>query len=146
MLDIKMSNDCSLRSSDKIVFSILHTTFGNCRARELEKQIFHILSYISATLVSLKIIFFLRRRREGVSFPPCQYFYWIWDAKGISNRYYYFQVEYAKPSFIYSWSISHILEHEFFCLGSSGCKEKNILFISWQFLRFFFQLFMGKKN
>jgi hypothetical protein len=26
--------------------------------------------------------------------------------------------EYFPPSFIYSWSISHILEHEFFCLGS----------------------------
>ena len=29
------------------------------------------------------------------------------------------------PSFIYSWSISHILEHKFFCLGhlgSSHCK------------------------
>ena len=113
--------DRSLRSSDKIVFPYyLHTTFGNCHVRELEKQTFRILSYISATLVSLKIIFFLRRRREGVSFPPCQYFYWIWDAKGISNRYYYFQVEYAKPSFIYSWYLSHILEHDFFCLGQLG--------------------------
>ena len=25
----------------------------------------------------------------------------------------------------YSWSISHILEHDFFCLGSSGSKEKK---------------------
>ena len=31
------------------------------------------------------------------------------------------------PSSIYSWSIGHILAHEFFCLGrlgSSGSKEK----------------------
>ena len=27
---------------------------------------------------------------------------------------------YDPPSFTYSWSISHILEHDFFCLGSSG--------------------------
>ena len=26
-----------------------------------------------------------------------------------------------RPSSIYSWSIGHILEHEFFCLGSLGC-------------------------
>ena len=32
------------------------------------------------------------------------------------------------PSSIYSWSIDHILEHEFFCLGrlgSQGSKEKK---------------------
>jgi hypothetical protein len=25
------------------------------------------------------------------------------------------------PSSIYSWSIGHILEHKFFCLGHLGC-------------------------
>ena len=112
MLNINMPKDCSLRSSDKIIFPYyIHITFVNCLVRKLKKQFFHMLSYISATLVSLKIIFFLRRRREGVSFPPCQYFYWIWDAKGISNRYYYFLVEYAIPSFLFSWPKSQIWEH-----------------------------------
>ena len=27
----------------------------------------------------------------------------------------------ANPSSIYSWSIDHILEHDFFCLGHFGC-------------------------
>ena len=49
------------------------------------------------------------------------------------------------PSFIYSWSISHILEHKFFCLGglgSSGQLWKNS--ISKQLLMaWFFQLFVG---
>ena len=34
------------------------------------------------------------------------------------------------PSSIYSWSIGHILEHEFFCLGHLGCagsKEKKLI-------------------
>ena len=51
------------------------------------------------------------------------------------------------PSSIYSWTISHILEHEFFCLGglgSSGSKEKKWI---WVFLRNFwgrfFQLFVA---
>ena len=33
------------------------------------------------------------------------------------------------PSSKYSWSIDHILEHEFFCLGHLGCagsKEKKV--------------------
>ena len=61
-------------------------------------------------------------------------------------------LEYAAcfPSFIYSCSIGHILEHEFFCLGrlgSSGSKEKKWI---WVFLSnfwwWFFQLFVSKKN
>ena len=48
------------------------------------------------------------------------------------------------PSSIYSWSISHILEHEF-CLGgldSQGCKEKNVdLRNSEQLLRVVFSTF-----
>ena len=52
---------------------------------------------------------------------------------------------------VYSWSIGHILEHEFFCLGrlgSQGSKEKKVdLRNSEQLLRvFFFQLFEGKKK
>ena len=57
------------------------------------------------------------------------------------------------PSFIYSWSISYILEHKLFylgLLGSSGlCSsgKKINLNISFLPLRvFFFQLLMGKKN
>ena len=37
--------------------------------------------------------------------------------------------ECLSPSSIYSWSISHILEHKFFCLGrldSSGSKEEKM--------------------
>ena len=29
------------------------------------------------------------------------------------------------PSSIYSWSIGHILEHEFFCLGCLGSKDSK---------------------
>ena len=54
-----------------------------------------------------------------------------------------------KPSSIHSWSISHILEHEFFCLGrldSSGSKEKKWI---WVFLSnfwgWFFQILWAKK-
>ena len=53
-------------------------------------------------------------------------------------------------SSIYSWSISHFLEHEFFCLGHlgwAGSKEKKWI---WVFLSnfwvCFFQLFVGKKK
>ena len=46
------------------------------------------------------------------------------------------------PSSIYSWSIGHILENEFFCLGrlgSSGSKEKKVdLSYSEQLLRVVF--------
>ena len=37
------------------------------------------------------------------------------------NRYY--------PSFIYSWSISHILEHEYFWAAQSSKAKKNESFI-----------------
>ena len=41
---------------------------------------------------------------------------------------------------IYSWSIDHILEHEFFCLGWAGSKEKKWI---WVFLGNFLR---AKKN
>ena len=51
----------------------------------------------------------------------------------------------AEPSFIHSWSISHILEHEFFCLGRLGCagsKGKKVdLSFSEQLLRVVFSTF-----
>ena len=54
----------------------------------------------------------------------------------------------SKYSLIYSWSIGHILEHEFSWLGHLGCagsKEKKWI---WVFLSnfwgWFFQLFVGK--
>ena len=54
------------------------------------------------------------------------------------------------PSSIYSWSIGHILEHEFFCLGrlgSSGSKEKKVdLSYSEQVLRVVFSTFLGQKK
>ena len=54
------------------------------------------------------------------------------------------------PSSIYSWSIGHILEHEFFCLGHLGCagsKEKKVdLSFSEQLLRMFFSAFCGQKK
>ena len=54
-----------------------------------------------------------------------------------------------RPSSIYSWSIGHILEHEFFCLGhlgSSGSKEKKVdLSYSEQLLRVVFSTFCGQK-
>ena len=49
------------------------------------------------------------------------------------------------PSSIYSWSIGHILEHDFFCLGHLGCagsKEKKVdLRNSEQLLRVVFSTF-----
>ena len=52
----------------------------------------------------------------------------------------------AQPSSIYSWSLSHILEHEFFDrLGSQGSKEKKVdLSFSEQLLRVFFSTFCGQ--
>ena len=54
------------------------------------------------------------------------------------------------PSSIYSWSIGHILEHEFFCLGrlgSQGSKEKKWIWgILSNFWGWCFQLFVCKKN
>ena len=48
---------------------------------------------------------------------------------------------------IYSWSIGHILEHEFFCLGWAGSKEKKVdLSFSGQLLRVFFSTFWGQKK
>ena len=55
-----------------------------------------------------------------------------------------------KPSSIYSWSIGHILEHEFFCLGrlgSQGSKEKKVdLRNSEQLFRVVFSTFCGQKK
>ena len=54
------------------------------------------------------------------------------------------------PSSIYSLSIGHILEHEFFCLGHLGCagsKEKKVdLSFSEQLLRVVFSTFGGQKK
>ena len=54
------------------------------------------------------------------------------------------------PSSIYSWSICHILEHIFFCLGHLGCagsKEKKVdLSFSEQLLMVFFFNFLWAKN
>ena len=51
---------------------------------------------------------------------------------------------------IYSWSIGHILEHEFFCLGCLGWAKKwgkkVDLSFSGQLLRVFFSTFWGQKN
>ena len=53
------------------------------------------------------------------------------------------------PSSIYSWSIGHILEHDFFCLGHLGCagsKGKKVdLRNSEQLLRVVFSTFWGQK-
>ena len=53
--------------------------------------------------------------------------------------------QYFDPSSIYSWSIGHILEHEFFCfgrLGSEGSKGKKVdLRNSEQLLRVVFSTF-----
>ena len=53
------------------------------------------------------------------------------------------------PSYIYSWSIGHILEHELFCLGHFGCagsegKKSGFEFFWATFESVFFQLFVGK--
>ena len=54
------------------------------------------------------------------------------------------------PSSIYSWSIGHILEHEFFCLGhlgSQGSKGKKVdLRNSEQLLRVVFSTFGGQNK
>ena len=51
---------------------------------------------------------------------------------------------------IYSWSIDHILEHEFFCLGClgwAGSKEKKVdLSFFGRLLRVFFSTFWGQKK
>ena len=40
------------------------------------------------------------------------------------------------PSFIYSWSISHIFKHDFFCLGHFG-QLRAVRKKTWVFLRYF---------
>jgi hypothetical protein len=54
------------------------------------------------------------------------------------------------PSSIYSWSVSHILIHEFFyldCLGSTGSKEEIVdLRFSEQLLRMVFSTFYGQEK
>ena len=56
----------------------------------------------------------------------------------------------STPSSIYSWSVGHILEHEFFRpgrFGSQGSKEKKLdLRNSEQLLRVVFQLLVVKTN
>ena len=56
----------------------------------------------------------------------------------------------ASLSFIYSWSISHFLEHEFFCLGrlgSQGSKEKKVDLRNFeQLFRVVFSTFDGQKK
>ena len=61
----------------------------------------------------------------------------------------YYVPNYSVPSSIYSWSIGHILEHEFFCLGclgSQGSKEKKK--VDWRnsekLLRVVFSTFGGQ--
>ena len=55
-----------------------------------------------------------------------------------------------KPSSIYSWSIGHILEHEFFCLGHLGCagsKAKKVDLRNYeQLFRVVFSTFGGQKK
>ena len=57
---------------------------------------------------------------------------------------------FVDPNSIYSWSIDHILEHEFFCLGrlgSQGSKGKKVdLRNSKQLLRVFFSTFGGQNK
>ena len=62
---------------------------------------------------------------------------------------YFMNFWYLSPSSIYSWSISHILEHEFLYLGrlgSPGSKEKVDLSFSENLLRVIFSTFCGEKN
>ena len=49
------------------------------------------------------------------------------------------------PSSIYSWSIGHILEHEFFCLGSLGSQGVDLR-NSEQLFRVFFSCFQEQKK
>ena len=60
-----------------------------------------------------------------------------------ANRW--FSTDY--PSSIYSWSIGHILEYEFFCFGRLVSKEKKWTWgILSNFWKKFFQFSVGKKN
>ena len=58
-----------------------------------------------------------------------------------------FQIQGA--SSLYSWSISQILEHEFFCLGhlgSSGSKKKSEFEFFWSTFKGVFFTFCGQKK
>ena len=52
----------------------------------------------------------------------------------------------VRPSFIYSWSIRHILEHEFFCLVCSGSYGRKKMSISEQVLRVVLSTFCEQKS
>ena len=55
--------------------------------------------------------------------------------------------ECLSPSSIYSWSISHILEHKFFCLGCFSKEKKSGFEFFWAtFERGFFNFLWAKKN
>ena len=89
------------------------------------------------------------------------FFHWLWNG----TQFIYKKMRYTfwkiygnsghsgsdwKPSSIYSWSISHIFEHEFFCLGClgwAGSKGKKVaLSFSEQLLRVVFSTFCGTKK
>ena len=72
-------------------------------------------------------------------------------AMNLNQQYYVSAYSKSKmPSSIYSWSIGHILEHEFFCLGHLGCagsKGKKVdLSFSEQLLRVVFSILCGEKD
>ena len=51
------------------------------------------------------------------------------------------------PSSIYSWSIGHILEHKFFCLGRLGSQGKTVdLRNSEELFRIVFSTFCGQNK
>ena len=76
----------------------------------------------------------LRRRR-----PPSRG--WACTTTAHSSTYFFRQI----TSSIYSWSIGHILEHEFFCLGHLGCAGSKGKKWIWVILSNFWGWFFFEK-
>ena len=71
---------------------------------------------------------------------------WIWRKNKIPCTWVYG----FEPSSIYSWSIGHILEHRFFCLGHLGCagskRKKSGFEFFWAFFEGGFSTFWRQKK
>ena len=113
-----------------------------------------MITIVSALMQSRVFISFRARLRTSTFFIQ-----WGWDFRlfelnsdfGIGWHFNRLSInDHLCPRFIYSWCISHILEHEFFCLGRlgrSGRKGKNGFEFLWAtFEGVFFNFFGAKKN
>ena len=113
---VKVSH--SIRKQRKILFNCC-TKFANnvhCVQQKNHQELLHLLQVLP--------------NKTGISSLDALHF-------SLLSLYYAFlfttiTLVCYSPTFLYSWSIGHILEHEFFCLGAQGSKEEKKFSISEQ--------------